>query len=233
MKKVTVRIEDGIARITVDDGKVNAMSTALMNEILAAFEETEQKATVVVLRGRAGIFSAGFDFATFKRGPEATVEMLRTGAALIGRLLAFPRPVLAVCTGHAYPMGAFLLLASDVRYGLAGPYRLGLNETAIGLTLPQFAVELARHRLSRQGFARIASGALFSPDEAAHLGYLDRVFVGDVLEVEVNAEANRLRGLDPTAFAGTKARVNAQAIAAVAAGAAEELTGAGRLPAGF
>jgi enoyl-CoA hydratase len=221
--RVEIGAEDGIARITLDDGKVNALSTEALVQLGEALDAAEKAGAVVVLRGREGIFSAGFDLRTFERGAAATVEMLRTGARLVERLLAFPRPVLTVCTGHAYPMGAFLMLASDVRLGLAGPFRIGLNETAIGLTLPKFAVELARHRLSPAGFARVASGALFAPEEALRLGYLDRVLEAGELDRAAGEEAARLQALDATAFAATKARINASALRAIGSAIAEEL----------
>jgi enoyl-CoA hydratase len=135
--RTRVGIEDGIAWITMDDGKVNALSSEMLGELGDALDAAERAGAVTVLKGREGIFSAGFDLTTFKRGPEASLAMLRAGAQLIERLLAFPHPVLTVCTGHAYPMGAFLMLSADVRLGVAGPWRIGMNEVAIGLTVPK------------------------------------------------------------------------------------------------
>jgi len=221
--RARVQIEDGVATVTLDDGKVNALSTPLMNELAAALDAAEAAQAIVVLEGRDDVFSAGFDLGTFRRGREATLEMLRTGAGLIERLLAFPRPVVAVCRGHAYPMGAFLLLASDVRLGAAGEHRIGLNESAIGITIPWFAIELARHRLSPPGFSRVASGAMFSPEEAARLGYLDAVIPRERLDAVVRAEAERLRTLHDPSFAATKARANAALLAALRAAVASEL----------
>jgi len=221
--KTRIEIENGIARITLDDGKVNALSTETIGELRSALDAAESAGAVTVLSGRAGIFSAGFDLTTFKRGAAATLEMLRAGAQLIERLLAFPLPVLTVCTGHAYPMGAFLMLSADVRFGLAGPWRIGLNEVAIGLTLPKFAVELARHRLTPPGFARVATAPMFAPEEALQLGYLDRVLGAEELPAAVEEELARLRGLDAPSFAATKARINERALQAVAAAVAEEL----------
>jgi enoyl-CoA hydratase len=100
---------------------------------------------------------------------------------------------------------------------------LDLNEPAIGFTVPRFAIELARHRLTPAGFARVQGGDLFGPDEAMRLGYVDRVVEPDALEAAAADEAARLARLDPTAFRGTKARVNARAIAAIRAALAEEL----------
>ncbi len=119
-EKVRIAVEDGIAWITLDDGKANALSEERIGEIDRALDAAEKAGAVAVLRGRVGIFSAGFDLATFKRGADATTAMLRAGAELYLRLLAFPHPVLTVCTGHAYPAGAFVMLSADSRLGVAG-----------------------------------------------------------------------------------------------------------------
>jgi enoyl-CoA hydratase len=221
--KTHVAIEDGIAWITMDDGKVNAMSTAMIAEIGETLDAAENAAAVTVLKGRTGIFSAGFDLPTFQRGRDAGVEMVRAGAELIVRLLAFPRPVLTVCTGHAYPMGAFLMLSADVRFGIAGPWRIGMNEVAIGLTVPMFAVELARHRLTPPGFARVVTAPMFAPEEALGLGYLDRVLEADQLADAVQEEAHRLRALDMPSFVATKARINERALHAIRVAVNDEL----------
>lgn len=223
MASYSIEIKDGVARIGVDDGKVNALSAELLGEIGKALDEAEKAQAVTVLRGRPGIFSAGFDLGTFKRGPEASVAMLRAGAKAIERLLTFPFPVVTVCTGHAYPAGAFLMLAADVRFGVSGVWKIGMNETAIGLTVPKFAIEIARHRLTRAGFARITTAAMFSPEDAQRAGYLDCVLPPAELDAAVDAEVTRLCKLDMTAYAGTKARVNEHVLAALRAAIASEL----------
>jgi len=225
-QKTQIGIDAGIAWVTLDDGKVNAFSPESIGELGAALDAAERAAAVTVLRGREGIFSAGFDLKTFQRGPEASREMVHAGAQLILRLLAFPLPVLTVCTGHAYPMGAFLMLSADVRFGLAGPWRIGMNEVAIGITVPKFAVELARHRLTPPGFARITTAPMFAPEEAVRLGYLDRVLDEDQLAGAVQEEASRLRALDMPSFAATKARINQRALQAVRAAVNDELQAA-------
>jgi enoyl-CoA hydratase len=223
-QRTRISVEDGVAWITLDDGKVNALSAAMIAEIGEALDGAERAGAVAVLRGHEGIFSAGFDLKTFQRGAEAGVAMVRAGAELILRLLAFPRPVLTVCSGHAYPAGAFLMLAADVRLGLAGAWRIGMNEVAIGMTVPKFAIELARHRLTPPGFARITTAAMFAPDEAVRLGYLDRVLADSrQLEAAAREEAARLRALDMPSYVATRARVNERAIQAIRAALEDEI----------
>ncbi len=208
-------LEDGVAWISLDDAKVNALSPAMIAGIEAGLDAAEKEGAVAVLRGRPGIFSAGFDFRTFAEGPEAGRAMVRAGAELILRILGFPRPVVTACTGHAYPAGAFLMLAADQRFGVPGDFRIGLNEVAIGMTVPRFAVELVRHRCVPAALPRVATGTLLGPEEALRLGYLDRLVEPDALEAAVAAEVDRLRKLDAAAFVGTKARLNGPVIAAL------------------
>lgn len=221
--RTRLAIEDGIAWIELDDGKVNALSPEMIDELGLALDAAERAGALAVLRGREGIFSAGFDLKTFQRGAAAGVAMVRAGADLVLRLLAFPRPVLTVCTGHAYPAGAFLMLAADVRLGTTGSWKIGMNETAIGLTVPKFAIELARHKLTPAGFARIPAAMMFSPEDAVRVGYLDRVVAAGELGAAAREEAQRLSALDLPSYVATRARVNEHAIRAIRTALDEEL----------
>ncbi|WP_295137161.1 crotonase/enoyl-CoA hydratase family protein [uncultured Reyranella sp.] len=204
----SVTFEDGVTRILLDDGKVNAMSLEMLTEIATRLEEAASHGGPVVVQGRPGIFSAGFDLRTFARGPDASLAMVRAGADLILRFLKHPRPIVTVCTGHAYPMGAFLMLAADVRFGVAGNWKIGLNEVAIGLTVPHFALALARHRLSPPGLARVSTATMFEPVSAQQHGYLDQVCEAADLQPAIEAELQRLKALDWPSYEATKKRLN-------------------------
>ena len=205
---VTSSHAEGISTITMDDGKVNVFSIPLLERLHAAFDEAEQRGTVVVLGGRPGYFSAGFDLNVLRGDPDDAVAILRLGATLAERILTFPSPVVAACTGHAFPAGAFLLMAADVRLGVDGPYKLGLNEVRIGLTLPWFAVALARHRLAPTFFDRATvTGTLFDPSGAREAGLLDTVVAPEDLDNLSRSVAHDLTEIDRGAHAATKLRV--------------------------
>ncbi|MFW2387351.1 MAG: crotonase/enoyl-CoA hydratase family protein [Polyangiales bacterium] len=198
----------GVSTISMDDGKVNAMSIALMGEINSALDQAERDEGVVVLTGKAGVFSAGFDLSVFKQGHEPTMEMLRVGARLNERVLSYPFPVLAACTGHGIAMGSFLLMCADYRIGVDGPFKIGMNEVAIGMTLPYFAIEIARHRLPPAYLHRATVlGELYSPKDAIPPGFLDRVVAPEELLPTANQAAIQLGALDMKAHRETKLRV--------------------------
>jgi len=211
----------------MDDGKVNVMSIALLEALDAAFSRAEVEARIVVLRsGRPGIFSAGFDLKVFAAADaERSVTMVRAGAELALRLMGFPIPVVGIMEGHAFPMGTFLLLASDVRIASRGPWTMGLNEVAIRITPPGFAVELARSRLHPAWLSRtVVLGEMFDPDEALTAGFLDHVAAAAELDVVVTAQLERLLTLDTAAHVAAKRQLRAPAMAAMRHAIDSELT---------
>src|SRR2546428_11118219 len=111
---VNYECSGAISVITMDDGKANVMSVQMLRDLNAALDHAEADKSVVVLTGREGVFSAGFDLGVFKQGQVLLFDMLKAGAETAERLLSFPAPVVVACGGHAIPIGAVLILAADV-----------------------------------------------------------------------------------------------------------------------
>jgi enoyl-CoA hydratase len=221
----TYELDGRVARITMDDGKVNALSIPMLRSLHGALDRAERDRAVVMLSGREGYFSAGFDLKVFTGEPEQVIEMLTLGATLAERVLGFPTPVLVVSTGHAVAAGAFLLLAADMRIGADGPFQIGLNEVKIGLTVPWFAIELARQSLHPAHFTRALGNAkMYSPAEAVSAGLLDRVLAAGELQATSLEAARRLAELDPAAHTATKLRVRSGALEAMRSAIETELT---------
>ncbi|OKO73141.1 crotonase/enoyl-CoA hydratase family protein [Bradyrhizobium sp. AS23.2] len=226
-KGVSYQLKDGVARIVLDDGKVNVMSTTMLGEIGAAFERAETEAGVVVLRSaRPGIFSAGFDLKVFAAGDAAkSLDMVRAGAELALRLMSFPHPIIGVMEGHAFPMGTFLLLACDIRLGARGPHRMGLNEVAIGIAPPTFAIELARSRLHPAWLSRtVTLGEMYEPEEALAAGFLDRVVAPEAIETTLEEIIAGLRVIHKPSHATAKKRLRQPAMDAMRMAIDRELT---------
>jgi len=225
--RVSCEASNGVAYIKLDDGRVNIMSLAMLTEIAAALDHAESNAEVVVLRSaRPGIFSAGFDLKVFAAGDAArSLEMVRAGAELALRLMSFPLPTIGVMEGHAFPMGTFLLLACDVRLGARGPHRMGLNEVAIGIAPPGFAIELARSRLHPAWLSRTASlGEMYEPDEALVAGLLDRVVAPELIDTTLSEITAALRSIHQPSHATAKKRLRQQAMEAMRVAIDRELT---------
>jgi enoyl-CoA hydratase len=222
-ERVTYQLDGGIATVTMDDGKVNVLSPGMLQELNAAFDQAEADGAVVVLTGRDGRFSGGFELPTLMAGGETAAQMLTAGFQLSLRLLTFPTPVVVACTGHAIAMGAFLVISGDYRIAADGPFRLVANEVALGLTMPQTIVELCRLRLNSSHLTRfMALSETFSPEEAIAAGILDAIAAPDKLQSAAYEVAARLVTLNMAAFAETKRRLYADALPRITAAIASD-----------
>jgi enoyl-CoA hydratase len=224
---VNYHVQDHVAVVSFDDGKANVYSHEVLEALSAALDraEADPDARAILLVGRPGRFSAGFDLATMMAGPESMRSLVAAGGRFTAKLLLEPLPVVAACTGHALAAGALVLLAADHRVGAAGDWKIGLNEVAIGMALPIWAVELARYRMPPSEFDHIVLGQTGGPEEARTAGFLDRVVAPDELLAEATAAAARLAELQAGAVAGTKTRARAGVADRMLAGMDQDLAG--------
>ncbi|MEG2134138.1 crotonase/enoyl-CoA hydratase family protein, partial [Pseudomonas sp.] len=151
---ITYHLEDGIATLTLNNGKVNAISPDVIAAFNAALDQAVQDRAVVIITGQPGILSGGYDLKVMTSGPKEAVSLVTAGSTLARRMLAHPFPIIVACPGHAVAKGAFLLLSADYRIGVEGPFSIGLNEVQIGMTMHHAGIELARDRLRRSAFHR-------------------------------------------------------------------------------
>jgi enoyl-CoA hydratase len=216
---VSYDVDGSIATISMDDGKVNVLSLRMLEELNAALDRAESDRAIVILRGREGVFSAGFDLAVLRAGGSDAATMLASGFEFAYRVLSFPTPVVISCTGHAIAMGVFLLLSGDYRVGVAGAsHKITANEVAIGMTLPHSAIEICRQRLNPAHFNRaVILAEIFSPDAAVGAGFLDTVVPAADMPAAARAAAELLATLDPGAHTATKLRARHATLSALRA----------------
>ena len=202
----TIEIQNDIALIRMDDGKANAINFEMVAALNTALDKAEAEAKAIVLAGRDGRFSGGFDLKAFASlGADGVYELLDAGAELLLRLYGGPLPVVAACTGHAIAMGVFILNACDTRVGAAGEYKIGANEAVTGMQLPIFAMELSRDRLSPAHLTRaMIQGFIYDPTGAVDAGYLDMLAEADKVEAKALAVAGQLAQLPGKAYAWNK-----------------------------
>jgi len=202
---VTTTVEDGVAVVRLDDGKANALSMGVIGGLHEALEKASAEANAVCFAGNAKALCAGFDLSVMQGGVEGMIELVRSGGEFLMRLYGHPQPTVAAVTGHALAAGALLVLACDTRISGDAPAKIGLNEVAIGMTLPDFAIELARDRLSKRYLTRATVEAeIFDPEGALAAGYLDMIVAADQCERTAIDVARRLGQLDAAAYGGTK-----------------------------
>ncbi|HWM19110.1 MAG TPA: crotonase/enoyl-CoA hydratase family protein [Ilumatobacteraceae bacterium] len=210
MEMDALRIErrDAVTVLHLDDGKVNALTFDLIAGIKEAVEAAEADDAVgaVVVHGREGKFSAGFDLGVMLAGDMGeTVRLVADGGDLVRTFYGCGVPVVAACTGHALAAGALMLLGCDVRIGADAPAKIGLNEVAIKMVLPAWALTIAEARLSKRHLQRaVVNARVTAPADAVDAGFLDEVVAPEALLDTAIARAAELAAtLDPPAYRAT------------------------------
>jgi enoyl-CoA hydratase len=223
---VTYTLTDGVAVITMDDGKANAVSPTLQAGLNAALDQAEKDKAPVVLTGRPGILSAGFDLKILAASGQPAVDMLNGGIELAIRLLSFPTPIIAACPGHAIAMGVFFLESCDYRIGVKGNYRYTANEVAIGMTMPFSTIEILRHRITPAALSRsVLMAEVFTPENAVETGFLDLVVEeSELMDTAMNLAKSYL-ALNMDAHNHSKKRLRAEVITAMRDGLAKDYAG--------
>lgn len=205
---ISYHLEDGIATLTLNNGKVNAISPDVIAAFNSALDQAVADRAVVIITGQPGILSGGYDLKVMTSGPKEAVSLVTQGSTLARRLLSHPFPVIVACPGHAVAKGAFILLSADYRIGVDGPFSIGLNEVQIGMTMHHAGIELARDRLRRSAFHRsVINGEMFNPQSAVDAGFLDKVVAPEELQSAALEAARQLKKINMTAHKNTKLKV--------------------------
>jgi len=197
---------NNIVTLTFDDGKANVVGHQFLEDINQGLDRAEkEQAGAVILHGREGMFSAGFDLGEFKKGPEQGMAMVKRGFELLVRLYSFPLPLVAACTGHGIAMGAFIIMACDYRIGSLGNFKMSLPETAIGMDLPPILVELTASRIAKRHLSRVAlQSEVYNPEQAVEAGFTDEVVDIAALAARAMEVAEKLAQLPPAQYATNK-----------------------------
>lgn len=204
---VSIEQQGRVLVATMDDGRANAMTLTMTGALRTVIRDAENDPGIgaVVIAGREGRFSGGFDLKVMNGGdPTAIRDMLAGGRDLVAAAYGASVPVVAACTGHAIACGALVLLGCDDRVGPDAEVKIGLNEVAIGMVLPDWGLAIAVERLSRRHLQpAVTHAALYNGAGAVEAGFLDvAVAPESVIETAI-ARAAALAELDREAYAGT------------------------------
>ena len=210
---VQYSLRDQVATIRIDDGKRNALSPEVFRGINKALDRAESDGAIVIITGREGVFSAGFDLKVMQRGGINALGMLRAGYALTARVLAFPYPVIIACSGHSLAMGVFLMLSADYVIGSRGDFKIAANEVAIGMKMPRVAAAMLKHRLNPAAYQRaVTVSKFFDVESALEAGLFDELVDPEDLLARAGTCADEFKQLDSRAHTSSKRRIRAALI---------------------
>ena len=202
---VTLKTDEDISIIQMDDGKVNVFSPDMIHNFNNVLDQVPTDKGAMLIIGREGMFSAGFDLKVMMSSPENAAAMVKSGFELLMRVFTFPRPVVAACSGHAIALGAFLLCSCDHRIGCKGNFKIGANELRNNMIVPTPILELAKFRLIKSHKQRaLLNAEMYSIEDAVAPGYLDEVADQDKLFEHAMAKAKDLATLAHPQYLQTK-----------------------------
>lgn len=209
-------LDDGIIKISLDNGKANPVSLDLANDLMAALNKAQQDGKGVLLCGNPGIFSAGFDLKVIAQGMDKANAMLQAGFLMTQALYKHPQPVVIACEGHAIGMGVFMLLAADYRVGAQGKFAIQLPETSIGMHFTEILKIIAKAHIAPHHHSRaIVQSRPYAPDEAAQIGMLDETVAPEEVQKVATLRLKELCALPADKYAENKLHVRASEINAI------------------
>jgi enoyl-CoA hydratase len=208
MAKMQYERDGKIARITLDDGKVNAMNWEFFSELNDALDRTiADEAQVLIFTGRPGVFSAGLDLKLLAtQDLMAQLKFQKKFATTMLKLYQFPVPTLAAYAGHAIAGGAILSYACDRLMVADGPHKIQINEVANKMAIPSWIALICRSSIPHRYWKEaLLHARAYSPREAFERGLVDDLVEegGNVMEAAY-AYADELLKLCVPAYAATK-----------------------------
>ena len=205
-KPANLEQQDSISIITLDDGKANVFSPTMIDAVNECLDKVPTESGSLVIKGRGGIFSGGFDLKVLQSGDNKLIkEMTQGGFKLLSRIFSFPRPVIAACSGHGIALGAFLLCCCDYRVGAKGEFMVGANEMRTNMVIPTPILELIRFRVAQTHKYRAVLGAeMYNLDAAIDVGFIDETIEPEMLDERVMEKAKELSEMGHPSYTMTK-----------------------------
>jgi enoyl-CoA hydratase len=211
---INLKTDNGIAIVTIEHGKANALDIELSDELGRCFAQiAESPARAVVVTGQGRIFSAGVDLIRLSSGgPDYVRKFLPALHRAFNAMFFFPKPVVAAINGHAIAGGCVLACCADRRIMARAGGRIGVTELLVGVPFPAVAFETMRFAVPKKHLPELLyTGATFDVDAALERGLVDAVVAPDELMPRAIAAAEQFASLSPAAFAQTKEQLRAEA----------------------
>ena len=202
----TLKKEEDISILTLDDGKANVFSAEMSKQVNECLDQVETEKGCLIITGKEGMFSAGLDLKTIQSGDvDKIMEMSTNAFKLLARIFSFPRPVIAACSGHGIALGTFLLCCCDYRIGVKGDFMLGANEMRTNMVIPTPILELIKFRVNNSHKYRAVLGAeMYTLEQAIQAGLIDEVVNQEGLMKAAKEKAKDLQTMGHPSYSITK-----------------------------
>ncbi|NUO77310.1 MAG: enoyl-CoA hydratase/isomerase family protein [Lysobacter sp.] len=220
MSLVTATTHGEIVELQLARAPVNALNPSLCMDLRDALGRAiADGAQGVVLSGGPKVFSAGLDVPHLLSLGEDRHALMAAWQAFFDTALALaasPIPVVAALAGHAPAGGCVLALCCDYRVMASGPFRIGLNETQVGLVAPEGIQRLMRRVVGAYRAERLlVAGEMLDADQALQAGLVDELTEIDNVATRARVWLEQLLALPRQAVLQTRAIARADIIEAL------------------
>ena len=202
----TLSKENDISIIKLDDGKANAFSYDMLSQVNELLKKVPRDSGALVITGREGLFSGGFDLKTLATGDmEKITKMVQLGYRLLLELFSFDRPIVAAVSGHSIALGLFVTCSADYRIAIDGKYVCQANEVRNNMDIPTQIMEIIKARVNKKYFyPAVYHSDAYSVQDSIEVGYIDEVVSEDQFMKRVMEKAKELATLPHPFYANTK-----------------------------
>lgn len=203
LARISVEVEDSVARIALRNPPLNVIDIPMMDELGRALADIEARpaVTMVVFSGAGKAFSAGVDVAAHT--PDKVEEMLTKFHYVIRALVATKKVTIAAVHGHCLGGGAELAMVCDLVYTTENA-QWGFPEIKLGCYPPVACTALAALIGQKRAAELILTGRTINGREAAEIGLATRVVQENQLPALIDECLGQLRTLSPAALAIAK-----------------------------
>jgi len=202
----TLSKESDISIIKLDDGKANAFSYDMLFQLNELLAKVPRDSGALVITGREGLFSGGFDLKTLATGDmEKITKMVQLGYNLLLELFSFDRPIVAAVSGHSIALGLFVTCSADYRIAIDGKYVCQANEVRNNMDIPTQIMEILKARVNKKYFyPAVYHSDAYSVQESIEVGFIDEVVSEDQFMERAMEKAKELATLPHPFYANTK-----------------------------
>ncbi len=202
----TLTQDNDISIIKLDDGKANAFSYDMLTQVNELLAKVPRDSGALVITGRDGLFSGGFDLKTLAAGDmEKITKMVHLGYRLLLELYSFDRPIIAAVSGHSIALGLFVTCSADYRIAIDGKYICQANEVRNNMDIPTQIMEILKARVNKNYFyPAVFHSDAYSVQDSIEVGFIDEVVPQTEFMDRVMEKAKELATLPHPFYANTK-----------------------------
>jgi 3,2-trans-enoyl-CoA isomerase len=221
MSTFQLTVNNGLATVTLDRGRSNAINHQMVKELTACIQSLEVDNSIggLIITGKPGFFSSGIDLIEAYEYNEEQSRGLWTDFLFLQRkLVSFKKPMVAAINGHSPAGGCVLAICCDYRVMAEGSFIIGLNEIPVGIIVPDSIFNLYAFWLGqRKAYQYLMEGKLLKVNEAFEAGLIDEVAPAQSLLTTAERKIRTYMQLNPITWSQSKLNLRKELIGKLSA----------------